>query len=114
MYPRGWQGRVQDILEAIENVRTFTEGMTFEEFVSDMKTVKAVAFEVSLIGEAASHIPDEVRTRYPQVPWQKMVGMRNVIVHEYFRVDAAILWHTVVDNLPPLVPMLRKALENDA
>jgi len=60
--------------------------MDFVSFLDDPRTIRAVAFEFTTIGEAARAISDEVRERYPEVPWEKMLGIRNVLVHEYFRV----------------------------
>jgi len=68
------------------NVQDFTAGMDFVSFLDDPRTIRAVAFEFTTIGEAARAISDEVRERYPEVPWEKMLGIRNVLVHEYFRV----------------------------
>ena len=113
MCPRDWRVRLEDILEAISNLQTYISGMTFEEFASDRKTMSAAAYEIGIIGEAARHISDEDRKRYPQVPWAKMQAMRNVVVHEYFRIDAAILWQTITQNLPPLVPVLQEILEKE-
>ena len=102
-------------MEAAEKVGRFTEGMSFEDFGRDEKTVDAVVRNISvMIGEAARHIPEEVRERYPAVPWSEMRGMRNVVVHEYASINVAIVWQTVRRNLPPLVPMLREILEKKA
>lgn len=113
MSARDWRVRLEDILEAIHNLRAYSQNLTFEEFAADIKTVRASAYEVGIIGEATRHIPEEVRARYPQVPWEKMQAIRNVIVHEYFRVDVAILWQTVTQNLPPLEPSLQEILDQE-
>lgn len=110
MYPRALTSRLEDILEAIGNVQSYVQHMTFDEFASDMKTVKAAAFEIAVIGEATTHVPEEIKARFPDIPWSKMASMRNVIIHEYFRVDVQILWQTIVENLPPLVPKLKEIL----
>ncbi len=105
-----WRARVEDILESIANLQSFVEGMSCEEFAADTKTVRAAAYEIMIIGEAAAHVPQQARCRSPQVPWDEMRGIRNIVVHEYFRVDVAILWQTITQNLPPLVPMLESLL----
>ena len=114
MSPRDWRLRLEDILEAIRNTQAYVRGMAFPDFAADLKTIRAAAYEIGIIGEAASRIPAEVRSRYPEVPWDKMQGIRNVVVHEYFRLDAAILWQTITHNLPPLVPLLEDLLARDA
>ena len=65
-----------------------------------------------IIGEAAGHVPDDVVTANPQIPWARMRGMRNLAVHEYFGVDADVLWDTVTGNLPEVLPELRRLLES--
>ncbi|MFO8007779.1 MAG: DUF86 domain-containing protein [Candidatus Brocadiia bacterium] len=105
-----WQARVEDILESIANLQSFVQGMAYEEFATDTKTVRAAAYEIMIIGEAAAHVPEEARVRFPEVPWDTMRGIRNIVVHEYFRVDLHILWQTITKNLPPLVPVLESIL----
>ena len=110
MSPREWQYRVEDLLEAIENAQAYVEGMAFEHFAADRKTIRAAAYELAVIGEAVRNLPDEVRNRHPEVPWSKMQAFRNVVVHEYFRVDIGVLWQTITHDLPPLAPLLREML----
>jgi uncharacterized protein with HEPN domain len=110
MSPRDWTLRVGDILEAIDRIAQYTAGMTWEVFSSDQKTLDAVIRNIEVIGEAARHVPDDVVSQYPEIPWAEMRGMRNVLIHEYFLVSMPILWQTVTENLPPLVPLLRRVL----
>ncbi len=110
MPPRQWQLRIEDILDAIGKVTAYTAGMTFEQFCGDDRTIDAVVRNLTVIGEAASHVPDDVRARYPELPWAKMRGMRHVVTHEYFGVDLSIVWETIGGNLAGLVPSLRRIL----
>lgn len=103
MPPRDSKLRVEDILQAIAEIKSFTEGMTFEDFQADTKTVRAVMCNITIMGEAASSIPPEIQTRYPEMPWAEMRGIRNVIVQDYFQVNLDILWRTLQERLPPLV-----------
>jgi uncharacterized protein with HEPN domain len=89
-------------------VQDFTAGMTFESFLDDPRTIRAVAFEFTTIGEAARAIPVEVQERHQEVPWGKMHGIRNVLVHEYFRIDEEILWKASQEDIPPLIAALEK------
>jgi|WetSurMetagenome_2_1015567.scaffolds.fasta_scaffold351296_2 uncharacterized protein with HEPN domain len=111
MPPRDWQMRVQDILVAIEKIQNYTRGMTAESFMADSKTVDAVIANITVIGEAASRVPSEAMQTHPAIPWKVMRDIRNVVVHEYFGLNARILWDTVQNDLPPLVPLLRRLLE---
>lgn len=88
--------------------------MSLKDFEGDEKTVDAVVRDISVIGEAARHVPEDIREHYPGVPWSEMRAMRNVVVHEYASVSIPIVWQTAKRNLPPLVPMLQKILENEA
>jgi uncharacterized protein with HEPN domain len=110
MPPRGWRLRLTDILEAIDKMEHYTDGMDAESFAADPKTVDAVIRNLTIMGEAARMIPVELEAKYPEVPWEKMRGIRNVVVHEYFGVDMEIIWQTVRENLPPLVPILEAVL----
>jgi len=103
---RGWLFRVNDILEAVAAVQQYVAGMTYDDFVADRKTVDAVIRNLTIIGEAAGHIPDEICQTQPEIPWNDMRAMRNFIVHEYFGVSDKILWDTVQLNLPPLIRLL--------
>jgi uncharacterized protein with HEPN domain len=109
--PRAWRLRVEDILEAITRIETYTRGMTDAAFVADSKTIDAVVRNLEIIGEASCHIDDEVLHAAPGIPWDKMRGLRNVVAHEYFGVDVGIIWQTVRNDLPPLREPLRRLLE---
>jgi uncharacterized protein with HEPN domain len=110
---RDWELRINDILDAITAVQGYTEGMKYETFAADRKTVDAVIRNLILIGEAASHIPDDFVSEHSDIPWRDMRDMRNFVVHEYFGVSDRIIWETVQNDLPPLLPRLRQMLESD-
>lgn len=97
---RDWKFRIQDILDAVRAVSEYTQGMNFKSFIEDRKTVDAVVRNRIIIGEAAIQIPEEVCTRHPEVPWYEMRGMRNFIVHEYFKAIDKVIWDTVRVDLP--------------
>lgn len=91
----------------------FVQGMTFEEFQSDIKTIRAVAYQVALLGEAANHIPPEIQALRPSLPWPQMRGIRNIAIHEYFRLDIPTLWQTVIHDLPALVEPLQQLVSEN-
>jgi uncharacterized protein with HEPN domain len=111
MSPRSWKDRIEDILEAIAEIREFTGGMSFQQFQDDPKTLKAVALDFVVIGEAAAHVPDEVAVAHPEIAWSLMRGIRNRLVHDYFGMDPEILWDTIQNDLPPLLEPLKRLLE---
>jgi uncharacterized protein with HEPN domain len=108
--PRNWKDRVRDILDAIAEIQKFTRGMSYEDFREDDKSVRAVEMNFIIIGEAANQIPEEVEEQYTTIPWNLMRAMRNRIVHVYFRVDEKLMWDTIQNDLPPLIPELKKLL----
>ena len=113
MSPRDWRMRVQDILEAIQKIQDYTREASLESLQADARTVDAVVRNLTIIGEATRNVPLDIQKRYPAIPWDDMRDMRNVIVHEYFRVSYPILWRTIQSNLPPLVEQLQSLLETE-
>ena len=99
-----------DILESIEKIQQYTANLTFEDFVANNMAVDAVVRNFEIIGEAASHIPDNIQSKYSEVPWFEMKGMRNIMVHEYFRVDLKIVWMTARESLPALVSTIKRII----
>jgi uncharacterized protein with HEPN domain len=90
---------IDDILQAITDIREFTDGMDFNQFASDRKTVQAVIRSLEIIGEATKKIPQEIRGRQPGLPWNEIGAMRNKLIHEYFGVDLEIVWETINQDL---------------
>ena len=103
---------LEDILDAIQKVAKFIEGMTFDQFASDDKTAFAVIRALEIIGEATKHIPEEVRRNYPRLPWREMAGIRDKLIHEYFGVNLEVVWKTATEDLPKLEPEIRLILAN--
>ena len=110
MSPRDWKDRIRDILDAIAEIQAFTNGMDFDAFRNDLKTVKAVELDFIVIGEAANQIPEEIEGTNPKVPWLLMRAMRNRLMHVYFSVSAQLLWDTIQNDLPALNSPLKTLL----
>ncbi|MCX6374281.1 MAG: DUF86 domain-containing protein [Actinobacteria bacterium] len=107
---RDWRFRVRDILAALRAIARYTDGMTRDQFVTDARTMDAVVRNLMTMGESIRWIPEPILDAHPAVPWRTLRGMRNVVVHEYFGVDPAILWETVRGDLPPLEADLEAVL----
>jgi uncharacterized protein with HEPN domain len=112
MSPRNWKIRISDKLQCIEYIEEYTKDMTQSEFQSDQKTIDAVLRNLEIIGEAARHIPDTVTKMHPDIPWDEIRAIRNIVVHEYFGVNLNIIWHTTQVNLPSIIDKLEQILKD--
>ena len=99
---------VEDVIDAMQKARSFTAGMTWDFFAKDDKTIFAVIRAIEIIGEAVKKIPPDVKTRYSEMPWQDMAGMRDKLIHEYFGADLKTVWDTVTRDIPALLPKFEK------
>ncbi len=109
---RDWRLRVEDILAAAERATRFVGEMDLAAFKADERTASAALHQIFLIGEAATRLPEEIRNQTPDVPWEEIIGMRNIIAHGYFEVDLEVPWKTVRLDLPPLQQQMRRLLES--
>ena len=99
---------LKDMLAAIDAIDEFTEGMSLEAFQADDKTVSAVIRKLEVIGEAVKQIPDDLRTKWPGIPWKEMAGMRDKLIHFYFGVDHELVWKAVKHRLPRIRSEIQK------
>ena len=93
---------IDDIRDSIDAIKRYTAGLTKQDFLNSTEKQDAVYRRLSLIGEAANRLPNEFRNRYPQIPWIKIVGMRNVLIHEYDSIDLDRVWETIQKDIPEL------------
>jgi len=110
MSRRDPQVRLKHMLDYAREAVDMAKGNAAEDLDKDRKLALALTHLVELIGEAASQAPQEVREQYPNIPWPKVVGMRNRLIHGYDFVDYAILWDTIAEDLPPLIAELEKII----
>ena len=100
--PRDYRLQIDDILAAVARIRAYTQGMTYDAFAADLKTQDAVVRNLEVIGEAARALPEDVRDRTAAVEWRKIIGLRNILIHEYFGVSLPIIWDVVTNKLGDL------------
>ncbi len=108
---RDYRDYFQDIIDSINDIEAFTKGMSFEAFVDDRKTTNAVIRSIEVVGEATKNIPKSIRDKHPSIPWKKMAGMRDKLIHEYFGVDLEILWKTAKEDIPSLNSLIQEVLK---
>ena len=108
---RVYEDYLRDMLENAEKARSFVKGLDYNDFRKDDKAMYAVIRAFEIIGEAARQIPEDVRNAHPEIQWREIMGMRNKLTHEYFGVNTEVVWRTVQDDLPVIIPALRKMLK---
>ncbi|MCK4413584.1 MAG: DUF86 domain-containing protein [Candidatus Eisenbacteria sp.] len=96
-----------DILESAELILRYVEGRKYQDFATETAFQDQVIRRFQIIGEAARRVSDETRKHLPSIPWRAMIGLRNVLIHEYGEVDPQRLWKTVHEELPQLIAQLR-------
>ena len=108
---REWRLFIAHMIESGEAVMSFTEGLDINDFQSDERTFKATLWDLRIIGEAATRIPDEIREANPHIQWRQMIGMRHRITHVYENTDVDIVWDTIKTDIPNMLIDLREMLK---
>lgn len=101
---------LDDIVDAALKATQFVQGLSFEEFERDDRTVFAVVRALEIVGEAAKRVPPVVRDRAREIPWAEMAGMRDMLIHGYQNVDLRVVWRTVREDLPVAIDSVRSLL----
>jgi uncharacterized protein with HEPN domain len=109
---REWKFFVQDIYDAIQDIKEFVGTMKQREFLRDDKTRSAVAFKIENIGEASKNIPREIKAKYKALPWTDMAKMRDKITHCYFGINYKVVWSVVKKELPAVEHAVAKILSD--
>lgn len=109
---REWRFYLDDMIGFAEKVLTYTDGLTQAGFVANGLAYDATLRNLELIGEAATHIPDDIRLAHPEIPWRMIVATRNRLIHAYLGVDDDTLWSIIQDDAPELLARL-KALKKE-
>ncbi len=110
--PRDWRLYVQDMVDFSEKALSYTNGLNRDAFVSDERTYDATLRNIELIGEAATHVPNQVREANPHIPWRVIIGTRNRVAHGYLGLDDDVIWSIIQGDIPELLPKLRRLLDS--
>lgn len=102
---------LKDMLESIELIKKYVSGLTFEQFNKDQMVKDAVVRNLSIIGEAGNRVPVEFKDKYNFIEWKRIIGLRNIIIHDYFGIDYEIIWRVIEKHLDPLQKSLEEILK---
>ncbi len=97
---RGTRMYLQDILDSMDAIESYVSGMSYEDFKNDRRTYDAVVRNLEIMGEAVKNLPDDLRDEHDDVPWHKVTGMRDKVIHAYHGVSHEIIWTTIRVNFP--------------
>jgi uncharacterized protein with HEPN domain len=108
MSKRSDEQLLKDIVEAMERIMSYTHGLEYSDFLRDLKTQDAVVRNIEIIGEAVNKISLNLKREHENIPWKEMNGIRNRLIHEYFGVNFDIVWAVVSEDLPRVLPLIKK------
>ncbi len=101
---------IEDILECIGNIEKYLLRINYEGFENNQLLIDAVVRNLEIIGEASKNIPDDIKNEFPSIPWKKIIGFRNIVIHEYFSVDVSNVWYISKEQLPGLKEILKQIM----
>ncbi len=108
--PRDFNLYLEDILECIDKVSRYVAGLSFANFLKDEKTIDAVNRNLEIIGEAARNIPEQIKIKHPEIEWRGIIGLRNILIHEYYSLTLKIIWDIIQNELPILREQIKQVL----
>ena len=102
---------LQDILDACTRIDRFIGSLSLDDFSDDEKTLSAVRDQIMIIGEAVKQIPYKIKERHHEIPWDEIAGMRDVLIHAYFRADVRLIYKTATHDIAELKPSVQSMLD---
>jgi len=103
---------IEDILESMRKIERYIENLNYNEFEKNELIVDAVIRNLEVMGEASRNIPEDIRNKHIDIPWKRMIGLRNIATHEYFGIDLSIIWEIITVNLPETKPKIELMLKD--
>jgi len=104
---------LQDILESINHIQRFLDGVSEEKFYKNVEKQDAVLRRLEIIGEAVKHLPEEIREDHPDIPWRQIAGMRDIIIHEYFGITHEMVWVVATEDILDLKAKVEEIIESN-
>ena len=111
MFNRKPSAYIKDIITSCEHLLAYTNDLSFDDFTADFMVVEACLYNIQVIGEAVTKIPDQIKTNEKQIPWTLIKGMRNRLIHEYFGTDLQIVWNVIKKEIPSLQTKFKDVYE---
>jgi|ERR1035437_173563 uncharacterized protein with HEPN domain len=102
---------LQDILACIETIGSYTNGVSYDQFINDIKTYQATLFNFHIIGEASAQIPKEYKVENSHINWNEVKAFRNKLIHEYFGTNNQIIWDVIKFDLPDLKTQIQQLID---
>ena len=109
---RDYKIYLNDIIECIGKIQNYTAGLLLVDFCNDAKTIDAVIRNLEIIGEAAKRLPEEIRIKFPDVEWHKIISLRNILIHEYPGIDLETIWNIIESKLSQLEKQIKKIIKD--
>lgn len=106
--PKDWMFRIDDIAEAIAQIEIIVADIAEDEFYGDKVKFRATERNFEIIAEASKHIPDAIKNEFPDMPWKDIIGMRNIIAHQYGSVDETFVWHAAKNDTGVLKNVIQR------
>jgi uncharacterized protein with HEPN domain len=106
--------RLKHILDAISEIEQYTKNTSIENFTKNSMLKYASVKQLEIIGEAANHISEEMIKKFPEIKWRSVIGLRNLLIHEYFGIDIHIVWNIIIKDLPKLKKQMIVVLEKNS
>ena len=102
---------LRHIIDALLQIERYTDGVTYEEFLSNSLLQDGVIRQLEVMGEAARNLSEDLRNEYPTIPWRQMISLRNRMIHAYFNVNLQIIWEIIQGDIPILLQETKHVLE---
>ena len=108
---RAWLHRISDMLERIEKISSYVDGLDYKRFMENSMLIEAIERNIEIIGEAADAVPQDIRDKNPSIPWRSIVGMRNRLIHDYGGTNVETLWNVATEEIHDLKAVLSALYE---